>query len=185
MTRLVIAATFILVAVGLCTAQDSHAPSTTASTTQQQGSRDSNRDKLRTVLNTTGPKVNIDFRQSDKNPYTFTGALRTGLTNADFMEIVISVSDQETIHFRVYPHYKSGYINVDRASDRIGLARQLLRFSDTNFLFWGVDDSGDVFAGYTFTLESGFPDQAVNVVLYSIKPVDKFVGQIKPMIDGE
>jgi len=185
MTRLVIAATLLLLFVSFSVAQEAHAPSTPASTPAQPGARDGTREKLRNVLNTTGPKVNIDFRQSDKNPYNFTGALRTGLNNADFMEVVVSVSNQETIHFRIYPHYKDGYINLGRASNSTALARRLLKFSDSNFLFWGADDSDDVFAGYTFTLESGFPEQAINVVLYSIKPLDQFVGQMRPMIDGQ
>jgi hypothetical protein len=184
MTRLAIAATSLLLFVSFSVAQETHAPSTPA-TAPQSGVREATREKLRNVLNTTGPKINIDFRQSDKNPYNFTGALRSGLSNADFMEVVVSVSNQETIHFRIYPHYKDGYINLDHVSNGPALARRLLKFSDSNFLFWGADDSGDVFAGYTFTLESGFPEQAINVVLYSIKPLDQFIGQMRPMIDGQ
>ena len=62
--------------------------------------------------------------------------------------------------------------------------RKLLNLSDHNFLFWGADDTGDVFAGYTFTLESGFPDKAIEIVLYSIAPLDQYVGQMRPFIDG-
>ena len=62
--------------------------------------------------------------------------------------------------------------------------RKLLNLSDHNFLFWGADDTGDVFAGYTFTLESGFPDKAIEVVLYSIAPLDGYVGEMRPFIDG-
>ena len=62
--------------------------------------------------------------------------------------------------------------------------RQLLRFTDNNFLYWGIDSSADVFAGYTFTLESGFPDAALRTVLSSIATLDKFVGEMKPMVDG-
>jgi len=160
------------------------AAQTHSTTPPQQASRDATREKLRTLLNTMGPKVNIDFRQSDKQPYNFLGVLRTGLTNTELFETVISVSDKETIHFRIYPHYKGGYINVDKVRNSAGLMRQLLRFSDLNFLYWGADEGGDIFAGYTFTLESGFPEEAIKVVLYSIKPLDQFVGQMKPMIDS-
>ena len=146
--------------------------------------RDDTREKLRAVLNATGPKVNIDFRQSDKNPYNFIGKLSTGLTNADFFEVVVGISTDDTIGFRIYPHYRGNYINVGRASNPLGLSKQLLRLSNTNFLFWGADESDDVFAGYTFTLESGFPDQSISVVLYSIKPLDQFVGQMKSNVDG-
>jgi len=62
--------------------------------------------------------------------------------------------------------------------------RKLLYYSDQNFLFWGADDSGDVFAGYTITLESGFPADAVVAVLRSIRNTDRFVGEMRPLIDG-
>jgi hypothetical protein len=62
--------------------------------------------------------------------------------------------------------------------------RTMLLFSDHNFLFWGVDDSRDAFAGYTITLESGFPDEAVETVLRSIRNTDQFVGKMRPFIDG-
>lgn len=185
MTRLATVAALLLLMTSYGIAQDAHAPVSTPSTPQQAVSRDATREKLRAVLNATGPKVNIDFRQSDKNPYNFLGVLRTGLVNADSMEVVVSVSNQDTIHFRIYPHLNNGYINLDRATNGNALARRLLNFSDTNFLYWGADDSGDVFAGYTFTLESGFPEQAVSVVLYSIKPLDKFVGDMRPLINGQ
>jgi hypothetical protein len=47
-----------------------------------------------------------------------------------------------------------------------------------------MDEGGDVFSGYTFTLESGFPEAAITIVLRSIANLDKFVGNMKPMIDG-
>ena len=164
------------------------APTTTrtqpSTTTQQQASRDATREKLRTVLDTAGPKINVSFRQSDKQPYNFVGVLKTGLKNADALEIVISVSAQDTIHFRIFPHYKDSYVNVDKAVSGPGLMRQMVSFSDKNFLFWGADNSGDVFAGYNFTLESGFPEASLNVVLRSIANVDTFIGQMRPAIDG-
>lgn len=150
----------------------------------QTDSRDTTREKLRAVLAANGPKVNIEFRQSDKNPYNFIGILNTGLTNADSFEVVIGVTNDATIGFRIYPHYHGSYINVNRAANVAALAKQLLRLSDTNFLFWGIDETGDVFAGYTFTLESGFPEAAVRVVLYSIKPLDKYVGEMRVNVDG-
>src|SRR6185436_4614806 len=161
-----------------------HQPPPQGAASEKTANRNAAREKLRTVLTSTGPKVNIDFRQSDKNPYNFVGLLKTGLSNTEFFEVVVGVSEDDTIGFRIYPHYRGGYINLDRASNGGALARQLLRYSDTNFLFWGADKTGDVFAGYTFTLESGFPDQAIDVVLHSIKPLDQFVGELKPMIDG-
>jgi hypothetical protein len=81
-------------------------------------------------------------------------------------------------------HYKGTYINVDKARESLAVMRQLLRFSERTFLFWGANSRGDVFAGYTFTLESGFPDEAVRVVLSSIKNLDRYIGEMRLAIDG-
>ena len=177
---------FLLALSAAAVAQPAHQTqpkTTTAPTAQEQATRDTTREKLRAVLDATGPKINVAFKQSDKQPYNFVGILSTGLTNADSFEIVISVSAQETIHFRIYPHYKGAYLNVNKAANGVGLMRQMLRFSDKNFLFWGADDTFDIFAGYNFTLESGFPDASIRVVLNSLAKLDQFVGEMKPSIE--
>ena len=152
----------------------------------KDAARVATRERLRKLLEVAGQEkgINIPFRQSDKQPFNFIGVKRDGLTNADFFEIVIVVSKDETISFAVYPHYHDGYINIDKVKNGAGLTRQLLNFNAHNFLYWGADDSGDIFAGYTFTLESGFPEEAIRIVLYSIKPLDQFVGQMRPFVDG-
>jgi hypothetical protein len=172
MKRILTALLFILVS------------SAAAYTQAADATRDATRERLRQLLDKSGPAVNVAFRQSDKQPYNFVGTMTKGLTNAESLEIVISVSSLQTIHFRVFPHYKAGYINVDKARNNLGLARLLLNLSYQNFLFWGMDESSDVFAGYTVTLESGFPEASINVVLRSIQPLDEFVGRMKPFIDG-
>ncbi|HEY0395594.1 MAG TPA: hypothetical protein VGD01_13940 [Candidatus Elarobacter sp.] len=156
-----------------------------ASGASAQTSRDATREKLHQVLDSAGARsdVNASFRQSSKNPYNFVGTM-TGLRNVDSLEVVISVTQSDTIGFRVYPHFKGGYINLGKARDTNGLMRKLLYLSDQNFLFWGADDTADVFCGYTVTLESGFPSDAIVVVLRSIRNTDKFVGQMRPFIDG-
>ena len=146
--------------------------------------RNRTRERLAQLLEKSGPGINVTFSQSQKQAYNYVGMLRTGLVNADSFEIVISVTAKETIGFRIYPHYNNGYLNVDKAKDRAGLMRLLLRLSDRAFLFWGADESGDIFTGYTFTLESGFPDEAINIVLKSIVNSDKFIGELRPFIDG-
>lgn len=153
---------------------------------QKEAARIATREQLRKLLETSGPKkgINISFRQSEKQPFNFTGRLKDGLTNAESLEVVIGVTTDETIGFRIYPHYKGGYINADKAKNSVALMRLLLNLSGRNFLFWGVDGSGDVFAGYTFTLESGFPEKSAEIVLYSIPLLDRFVGEMKPFIDG-
>src|SRR6185503_10738917 len=155
--------------------------------TQQEkdAARIANREKLRQLLTTSGPKrgIEVAFRQSDKQPFNFVGVKRGGFTNAEGFEIVIGVSNDNTIGFRIYPYYKDTYINVNKAKNGPALMRKLLNLNDHNFLFWGADDTGDVFAGYTFTLESGFPDKSLEIVLYSIAPLDQYVGQMRPFID--
>jgi hypothetical protein len=151
---------------------------------EDEAVRNRTREQLAQLLEKSGPGINVTFSQSQKQLFNYVGTLRTGLINADSFEIVISVTPKETIGFRVYPHYKNGYINVDKVSDRAALMRLLLRLSDRAFLFWGADEAGDIFTGYTFTLESGFPDEAINIVLRSIVNSDKFIGEMRPLLDA-
>ena len=176
--KLFIAALALMACAHAATAQTAH--------NSDEASRVATRERLRQLLASAGPKkgINIDFRQSDKNPFNLVGVKRDGLTNVDYFEVVIGISDNETIGFRIYPHYKGSYINLFKSKDGAGLMRTLLHQSNTNFLYWGADSGDDIFAGYTFTLESGFPDKAIEVVLYSIAPLDKFVGQMRPFVDG-
>ena len=141
------------------------------------------RERLEVLLEKTGAEINVDFKQSQKQPFNYVGSLKAGLVNTESFEIVISVTPKDTIGFRIYPHYNKGYINVDKVKDRAGLMRLLLRLSDRAFLL-GADESGDIFTGYTFTLESGFPEEAIRIVLRSIVNSDKFVGEMRPFIDG-
>lgn len=146
--------------------------------------RDDTRTELASILDAAGARsdVNVQFRRSTKNPYNFIGVITDGLVNSDSLEVVISVTKSDTIGFRIYPHYKGRYINVGRAHFKLELMRKLLYFSDQNFLFWGADDVGDVFSGYTVTLESGIPHEAIVVILRSIRNLDKFVGELRPFI---
>jgi hypothetical protein len=146
--------------------------------------RNQTRERLAALLEKSGSAINVAFNQSQKQPYNYVGSLKTGLVNTDSFEIVISVTTKDTIGFRIYPHYNKGYINVDRVKDRAGLMRLLLRLSDRAFLYWGADEAGDIFTGYTFTLESGFPEEAIKIVLRSIVNSDKFIGELRPFIDG-
>ncbi|MEP6922330.1 MAG: hypothetical protein ABI967_14480 [bacterium] len=142
------------------------------------------RAQLAALLEKAGPAINVVFKQSQKQPFNYTGTMTTGLANAQNFEIVISVTGKETIGFRIYPHYNNGYINIDKARNTAGLMRMLLRLSDRTFLYWGADETGDVFTGYTFTLESGFPEESIKIVLRSIVNMDKFIGELRPNVDG-
>jgi hypothetical protein len=152
----------------------------------ESSSRDETRQKLRDVLESAGKRadVGVTFHQSKKEPYNFIGTMTDKLANAESLEIVIRVTSSDTINFRVFPHYKDKYVNVRRAKDGPGLMRKLLQFNYENFLYWGADEADDVFSGYTFTLESGFPEEAITIVLRSIRSTDGFVGDLRPYIDG-
>jgi len=151
---------------------------------QADASRDKTRDRLNALLTRVGPEIKVTFQASSKSQYVFVGMMKEGLTNAESMEIIISVTEDQTIRFRVFPKYKGDYINIDKARNSSQLLRKLIQLNYGTFLFWGADDTGDIFSGYTFTLESGFPDEALKIVLASIKNADKFVGEMKPSIDG-
>lgn len=154
----------------------------------QQEEKEANRVKTRQMLaqllEKAGPDIQVSFSQSQKQPFNYLGSLKTGLVNAESFEIVISVTPNDTIGFRIYPHYKNGYINIDKANNSAALMRLLLKLSDQAFLFWGVDEAGDIFTGYTFTLESGFPEESIKTVLSSIVNSDKFVGEMRPILDS-
>jgi hypothetical protein len=161
----------------LATAQRAFSP-------EADAARPNTRARLSALLTRVGPDLGVNFKPSSKSQYVFTGVLRDGLKNAESFEIVISVTSKETIGFRIFPHYKGGYINIDKAKNTPQLLRKIAQLNDSTFLFWGADDSGDIFTGYTFTLESGFPDKAIEIVLSSIKNSDQFVGEMRPAIDG-
>lgn len=160
-------------------------PSPTPLSPEKQAKRDATRESVRKVLNNLPSGLPIAFKQSEKQPYNFVGYYKNPeFKNTDGFEIVIGVTGDETISYRIYPHYNNGYVNLDKVRNTAGLMRQLMNLNDHNFLYWGADDTGDIFAGYTITLESGFPEEAVRVILWSVKPLDGFVGQMRPNIDG-
>jgi hypothetical protein len=171
---------FLILIVILVTAS----PAVFGQQTPKEAARLRTREQLAALLEKAGPGVNIAFTQSQKQPFNYTGILKQGLVHAESFEIVVSVTQNDTIGFRIYPHYRGNYINVDKVRNSPSLMRQMLRLSDRAFLFWGADETGDIFTGYTFTLESGFPEESIKIVLRSIVNSDKFIGELKPAIDG-
>ncbi len=160
------------------------APAALAQQDTAEAARDKTRQRLSALLQRVGSEISVSFQPSSKSPFVFTGVMSEGLKNAESLEIVITITNKDTIGFRVFPHYKGGYINIDKVRNTTQLLRKLVQLNESTFLFWGADDTGDVFTGYTFTLESGFPDEAIKIVLSSIKNSDKFVGELRPSIDG-
>jgi hypothetical protein len=138
-------------------------------------------EKLKAVIATYAPAQQIRwYRASD--PFALDGFYDKGLRWASRFEIYITVTREATIWLRVYPQYYGHHVNLRRVHDPNGLMQQMLRFSYHNFFFWGLDDNLDAFAGYQFTLESGFPEEAVEEVIKSIPLIDESVGDLTPFI---
>lgn len=176
MKRIFIVVLFLLATIGVSTVYGQEPDG--------EAARERTRGQLENLLFRVGPTVNVSFSRSQKQPYNYVGSLKSGLVNAESFEIVISITPNGTIGFRIYPHYKHAYINVDKVNDRAALMRLLLRLSDRAFLYWGADEAADVFTGYTFTLESGFPEEAITIVLRSIVNSDKFISEMRPILDA-
>ena len=160
------------------------APADTVST----ATRVATRSRLEALLDTT--TKTLGFRRwyrSDSDPFRIQLFYDRGLRYATQLEVVINITRQNTIGFRVFPHWNgpgsSDYIDLDEARDPVGLMREALRLSEQNFLFWALDDAHDLFAGFTITLESGFPAEAVRMVLRSIPLVDDSVGDLARYAD--
>ena len=149
----------------------------------QDGDRDATRDRTRSALRQIGPKLGVTFQQSQANPYNFSASMTDGITEAQSMEIIVMVGKNDILTVRVFPHVSGNrYINVDRAANSTGLMRKLLANNAGDFFHWGMDDVYDVFAEFTFTLESGFPEESLDVVLRSVEMLDKKVGEMGLLI---
>jgi hypothetical protein len=160
-----------------------HLAAATPADTVSTATRVETRAKLEALLTTYSKALGFRrwYRSTD-NPFAIEAFYDRGLRYASRLEVVINVTRQNTLGFRVFPHWNGpgprDYIDLDDARDPPGLMRQALRLSEQNFMFWGMDASHDLFAGYTITLESGFPDAAVRVVLESVPLVDDSVGDL-------
>ena len=139
-------------------------------------------EKLKALLATYPPAREMRWYVINHNG-DFDAFLDKGLTYASRFEVYITVTRQRTIWIRVYPQVLGEHVNLDNVRDPNGLARLLLRLSYHNFFFWGADDSADLFAGYQFTLESGFPEEAIKEVIKSIPLIDDSVGDINSFIE--
>ena len=98
--------------------------------------RAATRDKLEALLAAYAPARAMRFHRNAKQPFNIDGSINSGLTYASTFEIVITITEKQTIAFRVYPHYQGPYINLDKVRDPSGLMEKLLRLSDHGFFFW-------------------------------------------------
>ncbi len=106
------------------------------------------------------------FRNRD-DPFEIDGFYDKDLRYSSRFELEVNITPENTIGIRVYPQFYGRRIKVDEVRDPNRLALELLHLSAHNFLHWGVDDASHVFAAYAFTLESGFPEEAIKEVLRS------------------
>lgn len=150
---------------------------------QDDAAREATREKVRSALRQIGPRLGVSFTQSQGNPFNFSASMTDGLTDAESMEIIVMVGKNDVLTVRVFPHVSGNrYINIDRASNSTGLMRKLLANNAGDFFHWGMDDVYDVFAEFTFTLESGFPEESFDVVMRSVELLDKKVGEMELLI---
>jgi hypothetical protein len=145
---------------------------------QREAVQKANVARLGQFLAANGQTVHITFHQSEKVFSNYAGELKQGLKYCDSLEVVINAAEDNTIRVLVYPHVDGHYLNIDKARDSTDLMKQMLHFNNDNFMYWGADKDNDVFARYTITLESGFPDEAMKVVLYSIVSNDLYAQQL-------
>ena len=156
--------------------------STLAQSASPDAARVSMRDQLAQQLATAGPRNGIgDFHQSAHNEFAIVGHLRSGLKNSDELEVIAFVTKASTIVFNVYPHVGGKYLNLRKAANEKALAEKLLWLNDSHFFWWGADDERDIYAAFKFTLESGYPKEAIDEVVDSIPNVDKAVGEVLPL----
>jgi hypothetical protein len=142
------------------------------------------RDQLEALLYTYPPARAMHFHRRPGDPFAIDGYLRDGLTYAPDFKIVVVVTPRRTITFRIFPAYDGyGYLELAHVRDPDGVMQKLLQFSYHSFFFWGVNDGLAVFAGYTFTLESGFPEEAIKVVVRSIPLIDGPIGELVDFIE--
>ncbi len=141
------------------------------------------RNRLDSLLHAYGKTLGMRFFRNRDDPFEIDGFYDKDLRYSSRFELEVNITPQNTIGIRAYPQFYGDRINMDRVRDPNRLALELLHLSAHNFLHWGVDDASDVFAAYSFTLESGFPEDAVKEVLRSIPLVDGSVGEIVQFIE--
>ena len=125
------------------------------------------RNRLDSLLHAYGKTVGMRFFRNRDDPFEIDGFYDKDLRYSSRFELEVNITPENTIGIRVYPQFYGRRINVDEVRDPNRLALELLHLSAHNFLHWGVDDASHVFAAYAFTLESGFPEEAIKEVLRS------------------
>jgi hypothetical protein len=88
--------------------------------------RDAQREQLRQLLTSSAARTNIEFRQGEKNPYNFIGYLHAKVVTCDYIEVVVGVSENNTIRISAYPHLDGHYINLSDARNDAAFMRRLL-----------------------------------------------------------
>jgi hypothetical protein len=171
------------VVLGLSTVLTVSGPASAAAQNDVTAVRARTFDQLWAVVKPYGSSLHYRVYRMPKDPFTIQAFYERDLHYTPRFEIYISVTRQQTIQFRIYPQLLGGYLNLDSLSNEDSLMERVLRFSDKGFFFWAANENRDVFAGYTFTLESGFPEEAIKEVLRSIPLLDSSVGQLTAFME--
>jgi hypothetical protein len=153
------------------------APSLSAQKIDEE-TRYRNREQLSIALRSAADVSNLNFQPAKVNKFNFSANLTTGLRNAESIEVVVGATDVDTIFLHAYPKYQGAFMNVEKVKNPTAMMRQILKLSGRTFCHWGTDAQGDIFFGFTFTLESGFPVEAIRVVLRSIGNHDQYIAEL-------
>lgn len=149
-----------------------------AAQTNADALRARTRDRLFALVRTYAPSQHFKIYRDDDDPFTIEAVYDKDLEYSRRFYTWISVTRQQTIQFRVYTLWYDGNLNIDKAQDSDALMQRMLQLSDKGFFFWAANEDKDVFAGFTITLESGFPEEAIKVVIRSIPLIDPMIGEL-------
>jgi hypothetical protein len=167
-----------ILAAALCASLTATGSESLAAQADSDTVRVATRQKLEALLAAYPLAREMQFQRSAKEPFNIAGSYSRGLRYVSTFEIVWNVTTKQTIGLRIYPHWNGAYINLTKFQSRGSFMESLLHDANGGFFHWAVDPSLDVFAGFTFTLESGFPDDAIREVILSIPLLDGTVGKL-------
>ena len=104
--------------------------------------------------------------KNTKDPNEFLVTKRSGLKNADVVEVYIyNDAKNDEIRLRAYAIVNEKYLSLSRSSNQNGLMRAMLQKNERAFGAYFLDEEGDIGFKYVFTTESGIGYEAFKVVI--------------------
>ena len=132
-----------------------------------------NREQLLTVLRAAADATHMTFERSKVNQFNYSAYLTVGLKYAESVEVVIGATDVDTIFMRAFPKVQGRLHERREGQGPDRLDAPATKAGGADVLLLGDDAQGDLFWGYTFTLEYGFPVDSIRIVLRSVQTHDR------------